>query len=587
MKDDEEGSGESSSKSPTFQVIILGSGGGPREDNVTGLLVRSVAENWAKGSVLAVDAGTHLAAIVRILESSLPQSQLVESAKGSKTTHGQRSPLHRADAVISNPSFPNALARIHRTDTDVDNSRTTSAASAQRMGSMKEGPFADLELPHESARANAAFITRELVSTYLITHPHLDHISGFVVNTASFQHTSRPKRLAGLPSTIHAIKTHIFNDVIWPNLSDEDGGVGLMSYRRLTEGEDMDVGDGESEGYTEVCNGLCVKGWSISHGHCMKTHSHRGSNASLHTEISATATAAWAQEPLSPGPDSDRLVAAHARSSEKPCVYDSTAFFIRDKASGREVLIFGDVEPDSLSLSPRTARVWEEAAPKIVAGALTGIFIECSFDDTQSDPTLYGHLAPRHLIDELKVLASKVEALRQAKRKRKRHSFGLKLSDDADARNRRTRNPHCVARRSQGRKNGTSDSSSQTDLDRSNDFNNIVWSPGESPGLDRAKAIADDWPLLNASVGGIFPDPSDLSKLGYAAPPTHTGGGGEGSPSARPLEGLPIVIIHMKDTLRDGHDIGQDILESLESHDLEAGLGCNFTISKTGASFWL
>ena len=46
------------------------------------------------------------------------------------------------------------------------------------------------------------------------------------INTAAFHATSRPKTLAALPSTVDAIKHHIFNDVIWPNLTDEDGGVG-------------------------------------------------------------------------------------------------------------------------------------------------------------------------------------------------------------------------------------------------------------------------------------------------------------------------------------------------------------------------
>jgi cAMP phosphodiesterase len=65
-------------------------------------------------------------------------------------------------------------------------------------------------LPFATKEANAAFITRNLVDTYLITHPHLDHISGFVVNTASLQ-GNRPKRLAGLPGTIDAFKNHVFN----------------------------------------------------------------------------------------------------------------------------------------------------------------------------------------------------------------------------------------------------------------------------------------------------------------------------------------------------------------------------------------
>jgi cAMP phosphodiesterase len=98
-----------------------------------------------------------------------------------------------------------------------------------------EGAFAGLPFPHASARANALHVVREHISTYLITHPHLDHVSGFVINTAAFHNTSRPKRLAALPFTVNAIKTHIFNNIIWPNLTDEEGGVGLVTFQRLAE----------------------------------------------------------------------------------------------------------------------------------------------------------------------------------------------------------------------------------------------------------------------------------------------------------------------------------------------------------------
>jgi cAMP phosphodiesterase len=519
--------------------------------------------------VLAVDAGTHLAAIVRILEESLSQRPFSEAPKGPTATNERRNSSNGTNAALSDPSPPHSSARIYRSE--VGKFRATSVVPTQRTGSKREEPFAGLELPHKSARANAAYITREMISTYLITHPHLDHISGFVVNTASFQQTSRPKRLAGLPSTIHAIKTHIFNDVIWPNLSDEDGGVGLVSYMRLTEGGNVALGDGDGRGYIEVCDGLSVKSLSVSHGHCMKTHSHRGSSAGLQAGVITAAIATAAQEPLSPGPDSDRAVVARARALEKPCVYDSTAFFVKDQSSGREVLIFGDVEPDSLSLSPRTASVWAEAAPKIAAGTLPGIFIECSFDDTQSDPTLFGHLAPRHLIDELKVLAAKVEACRQAKRKRKRQSIGLKFSHDSEIRYRRARNPHRNARRGQDRGLGTPDST-QADSDRTNESIDDCVPPGVLP-------------------EGTLGNSDEPPKTGYATSSPSTrgggGGGGGGSSSSRPLEGLTIFIIHMKDTLKDGQDVGVDILECLHKHDLEVGLGCNFIISRTGASFWL
>lgn len=82
--------------------------------------------------------------------------------------------------------------------------------------------------------------------------------------------------------------------------------------------------------------------------------------------------------------------------------YDSTAFFVREGLTGeeKEMLFFGDVEPgeyrfsswvwgegkadddcatDSISKRPLNLAVWKAAAPKIVAGKLAAIFLECSY----------------------------------------------------------------------------------------------------------------------------------------------------------------------------------------------------------------
>jgi len=424
---------------------------------------------------------------------------------------------------------------------------------------LSEGPFAGLELPYQTAKANAAYINRTLVSTYLITHPHLDHLSGFAVNTASFQHTYRPKCLAALPSTIDAVKDHIFNDVIWPNLSDEDGGVGLVTYMRLVEGGNVALGTGDGMGYIEVCDGLGVKCWSVSHGHCMKRHSHRGSNTGSQAEAAAHIALGRATLRSS---SSDNLGPIrgqqHAHPIDKACVYDSSAFFIRDHSSGKEVLIFGDVEPDSLSLSPRTAQVWRDAAPKIVAGLLKGIFIECSYDDSQSDETLFGHLCPRHLIAELQALAANVVALHQpigierrrsSDRKRKRQSNGLKMHADPEVRSRRSRNPH----------RDTSLSLASTTTFASADSSS-------TPTTEEPLPIA-----LSPSA----PTPTSASSTTTSPPPL------------LPLQSLKIIIIHMKDTLTDGPDIGDSILAQLLEYEKEARLGCTFVISESGTSVWL
>lgn len=318
--------------------------------------MRSLSEDWKKGSVLAVDAGTHLSSISRIIEQHLPEKKKVD-AKSFLTT----------------------------------------------------GPFSGLELPHISAKANAGHITKALVDTYLITHPHLDHISGLVVNTAALPGV-RPKRIAALPSTISAFKNHIFNNVIWPNLSDENDGAGLVTYMRLMEGGSAALGNAGSRGYVEICEGLSIKTWSVSHGHCMENHWHRGSSVG-HGRISHDSMDATAMQRSSSNstPAPRPQYSSHPPGQDGICVYDSSAYFIRDIKTGREVLIFGDVEPDSISLSPRNHQVWTDAAPKVVNGTLKAIFIECSYDDSRNDDTLFGHLAPRFLIEELLALASHVD----------------------------------------------------------------------------------------------------------------------------------------------------------------------------------
>ncbi|KAI9849157.1 MAG: 3',5'-cyclic-nucleotide phosphodiesterase pde1 [Sclerophora amabilis] len=564
MKGDGETSGLETggqSTEPSLQVIVLGSGGGPEEDNVTGLLVRSKATNWAKGSVLAVDAGTHLAAIARILNNHSPgvaDGHLRQPVVEARKARGSRSdPVRNGTKRLSTHENNIEAPRPQEQSIKPDTSAVT--------GPQSPFPFDGLAFPHESATANAAFITRELVSTYLITHPHLDHISGFVINTASFQHTSRPKRLAALPSTIDAIKTHIFNDIIWPNLSDEDGGVGLVSFMRLAEGGNVALGEGEGRGYIEVCEGLAVKSRVISHGHCMKQHSHSGSGDGPIVDLATQAPTSHSPQVRTPSSEQER---AHS-----VCVYGSTAYFIRDHGTGREVLVFGDVEPDSLSLSPRTARVWAEAAPKIVAGLLSGILIECSYDDSQPDETLFGHLAPRHLIEELKVLAGSVSSelsSRQdpssAKRKRSSEnskaepagtppSSSLRVRRGDTATTRRTRHPRPTATHpfSWDAPNGLSPKAAQ-----------------DEPKTDKADE-PDGAPLSPRQRGTSMP----------ARRPQHP------HRNPHPLKGVKIIIIHTKNTLRDGPPVGERILAQLEAYEREAQLGCSFVISSVGASFWL
>ncbi|KAF2757122.1 hypothetical protein EJ05DRAFT_56264 [Pseudovirgaria hyperparasitica] len=571
MKDGDVASGKSRRPShtdaPAIQVICLGSGGGPNENNVTGFLVRSIASNWAKGSVLAVDAGSHLAAITHILENHFP---LVADANPAPSTPHEDDIDPSADAPVD----------------DDGNESATPEPRKNLVTTLESGPFAGLPFPHASARANASYLVREHVSTYLITHPHLDHVSGFVINTAAFHNTSRPKRLAALPFTVNAIKTHLFNDIIWPNLTDEDGGVGFVTFQRLAEGGNIALGEGPSRGFIEVCDGLGAKGFKVSHGHCMRgtSHVHRGSITNLqetstqhqHTHPQGTSrtgtSLSSAESAYKEGRSMSFSVASQPGTPQyaaepSVCVVDSTAYFIRAEATpatpAREVLIFGDVEPDSISLSPRTANVWAEAAPKIAQGMLTGIFIECSYTDSQADQMLFGHIAPRHLIAELKSLAAMVcEAQHELSRerdearkgrKRKRQSAGFlsidHAGDDGDASKSR-------------RESRTTQSSTNSDVD--NHMYDVT-----SPRSLVQKTVRKDNPSLEPQVPTIAD--RNLTEL--------------------PLKGVKVVIIHVKDTLDDGPVVGDIILQQLHEHEenlREHGhaLGCEFVVSASGEGYY-
>lgn len=582
---------------------------------MTAFLVRSLASGWAKGSVVAVDAGVHLSSIAKILGETQPAN------------------LGQADG----PSLPHALTA---------------------------GPFAGLEVPKASAEANAAHIHRNLIETYLITHPHLDHIAGFVINTAGLP-GARPKRLAGLPSTINAFKTHIFNNTIWPNLSDENNGAGLVTYMRLVEGGSPALGEGEGRGYLEICDGLAVKVWGVSHGHCIEKHSHRGSSGSVRhgsSDASSMGMGGWPQPTFIPsrtpthhhstppnlgaflqdrmhagqgglltgGPTSRRgssYSGAPPPADESICVYDSSAYFIRDVTTGREILIFGDVEPDSVSLSPRNRQVWQEAGPKVASGKLTAIFIECSYDDSQCVDRLFGHLTPRFIIEEMRALAEEVVNARQSmiqteqlssdgkKRKRDRHDDGddgdgpmtlpkrksTPQPQSRDARNKSDDRPISPKTVNPKRRANSSSSASQNDHDSTPSRKQSLPLPIYPSPQRQQQQQQEPSPPPNPAVHHHHEQEEHADggdeMTSPATPPTSAGVSQSSdshhqhhlpSPLHNSLAGLKVVIIHVKEKLDDGRAAGDVILEELAAHEREGvGLGCEFVVSRAGEGFFL
>lgn len=388
-----------------------------------------------------------------------------------------------------------------------------------------------------------------MVECFLITHPHLDHISGFVINTASLP-SARPKRLAGLPSTIEAFKNHIFNNIIWPNLTDENNGAGLVTYLRLVEGGSPALGDG----YVEVSDGLSIKAWGVSHGHCIERHNHRCSSNATASFVASPGIEAsprmnsTSQSMARSGSQSSRT-ADNDQYSQQYCVYDSSAYFIRDVNTEKEILIFGDVEPDTISYSPRNRQVWNDAAPKVAKGMLGAIFIECSYDDSRQKELLFGHLTPKYLVEELRVLANDVKILvgmakngpKAKRRKLEGDGKGTFLL------------PYAARRRSARHESPASPSSRR-------DTHDYFSSSEERPSVEERRGNNG-----SQDPGSSTPTYSVSAEL--------------------PLQGVKVVIFHIKENFDDGPDLGETIYKQLKAHE-KGQLGCEFIISHTGQSLY-
>ena len=108
---------------------------------------------------------------------------------------------------------------------------------------------------------------------------------------------------------------------------------------------------------------------------------------------------------LTPGkeieiPNTELSVTPYILSHVNP--YESSAFLVRNQNS--YLLYLGDTGADEVEKSNQLALLWKAVADKVAANSLKAIFIEVSFDNTMPDKALYGHLTPRLLMQEMKLL---------------------------------------------------------------------------------------------------------------------------------------------------------------------------------------
>lgn len=181
------------------------------------------------------------------------------------------------------------------------------------------------------------------LSGALISHPHADHILAVVLNSPGMCKSST-LQLYGSEFTMETMRNHVFNGYVWPKMVE----LGVLQLNVVSPLQP-----------TPMCtDAYTVTRFNLSHGKI------DGSSKS----------------------------------------YESLAFLLTCSASGSKLLAFGDFEADSVLGLQRNRAVWEYVAPYILDGSLKCIILECSTHSASPDTELYGHLTPRHLIEELNVL---------------------------------------------------------------------------------------------------------------------------------------------------------------------------------------
>jgi len=116
----------------------------------------------------------------------------------------------------------------------------------------RAGSFSDVHVPADSGLSLAGWIVHD-IRAYLITHAHLDHVAGLVLNSPD----DNAKPIYALPHTIDILRDHLFNWNVWPNMGDEGEGfaIGKYSYERLEPGAEAPIPD----------TGLTVEAHPLSH----------------------------------------------------------------------------------------------------------------------------------------------------------------------------------------------------------------------------------------------------------------------------------------------------------------------------------
>lgn len=164
----------------SFELTFLGALGGPVEAGTCAVLVKPAGAKYSglpRGALLMVDAGLGVLLLAHAIA--------------------------RGKAGLVGGLYPDAVT------------------SAECVRGTRTDPFAGCHSPLEDLHR-----IMQQVGTFLITHPHLDHVAGLVLNSAGHAGHAGQARVVGSSFTVAALQRHIFNDTVWPDMA----RLGVLSF---------------------------------------------------------------------------------------------------------------------------------------------------------------------------------------------------------------------------------------------------------------------------------------------------------------------------------------------------------------------